>query len=63
MQNAGALAVAVNQAKEAAVRDALEQAQGSPTKAAVLLGVSRAQVYRYMQDFGIEVERRIKPAA
>jgi transcriptional regulator of acetoin/glycerol metabolism len=45
------------------VRDALEQADGSPTRAARILGVSRPTVYRLMERHGIELERRIKPAA
>ena len=38
---------------EEQVRKALADADGSPTKAARLLGVSRQTVYRYIERFGI----------
>jgi two-component system NtrC family response regulator len=63
MQTPGTLADAIGQAAAQAVREALEQAEGSPTRAARILGVSRPTVYRLMERHGIEVERRIKPAA
>lgn len=63
MQTPGTLADAIDRAAEQAVRDALEQAGGSPTRAARTLGVSRWTVYRLMDRHGIELERRIKPAA
>ena len=40
------------------VRDALERADGSPSKAAVILGVSRQTVHAWMRK-GIKVERRV----
>lgn len=63
MQTPGTLADAIAEASEKALRDALEQAGGSPTKAARILGVTRPTVYRLMDRHHIEVERRIKPAA
>lgn len=43
----------LDRATEKAVREALAASGGSPTKAAVLLGVSRQTVYRYIERFGI----------
>jgi transcriptional regulator of acetoin/glycerol metabolism len=47
---------------EEALRDALEKAEGSPRKAAALLGVSHMTVYRAMERYEIQVERRVRPA-
>lgn len=46
---------------EKALREALTKADGSPRKAAALLGVSHMTVYRAMDRWGIEVERRVRP--
>jgi DNA-binding NtrC family response regulator len=39
--------------EQAALRDALTRAEGSPTKAAKLLGISRASIYNKMKEYGI----------
>jgi DNA-binding NtrC family response regulator len=39
--------------ERAALRDALDRAEGSPTKAARLLGISRASIYNKMKEYGI----------
>jgi two-component system response regulator HydG len=49
--------------EERRLRAALELAGGSTPKAAVILGVSRMTVWRWVKKYGIEIERRIKPAA
>lgn len=41
------------------VREALRAADGSPTKAAVLLGVHRVTVYKLMARYGIEIRRQV----
>jgi len=62
MQTGGTLSDAVDRAAEQAVREALEEAGGSPTRAARILGVSRPTVYRLMERHGIEVQRVVKAA-
>jgi two-component system NtrC family response regulator len=62
MQTPGTLADAVERAAEQALREALKQGDGSPTRAARILGVSRPTVYRLMERHGIELQRVIKPA-
>ena len=49
--------------EESVLREALERANGSPGRAAQLLGVSRMTVWRRMRKFGIEVKRVIDKAA
>jgi len=49
--------------EERRLREALTEADGSPTKAAVLLGVSRMTVHRHMKKYGIEIKRVIDRAA
>jgi transcriptional regulator of acetoin/glycerol metabolism len=51
-----------NPLDEQTLRDALTKADGSPRKAAALLGVSHMTVYRAMKRWGIEVERQVRPA-
>ena len=63
MQTGGTLADALERASEQAVREALEEAHGSKTRAALILGVSRPTVYRLMERHGIEVRRIVEPAA
>jgi transcriptional regulator of acetoin/glycerol metabolism len=43
----------------AKVRAALVAADGSPTKAAAMLGVSRQTIHDWMKKDGIKVERRV----
>jgi transcriptional regulator of acetoin/glycerol metabolism len=43
--------------EERQLREALEAADGSPTKAAVLLGVTRVTVHRRMKKYGISIKR------
>ena len=43
--------------EERALRDALARADGSPSKAAKLLGCSRMTVWRRMQKYGISLKR------
>lgn len=44
---------------EAEVREALEQAEGSATRAALILKVHRVTVYKLMRRFGIEIRREV----
>ena len=48
--------------EERQLREALDRADWSPTRAAVALGVSRMTVHRRMKKYGIEIERRPKAA-
>jgi transcriptional regulator of acetoin/glycerol metabolism len=43
--------------EERQLREALARSDGSPTRAAVLLKVSRMTVYRRMEKFGISIKR------
>lgn len=47
-------------AEERELREALTAANGSPSKAAELLGVRRMTVWRRMKKYGIEVERVVR---
>jgi transcriptional regulator of acetoin/glycerol metabolism len=49
--------------EETQLRRALADANGSPTKAAVLLGISRMTVWRRMKKYGLTVQRVVKRAA
>ena len=49
--------------EEMQLRRALAEANGSPTKAAELLGISRMTVWRRMKKYGLTVERVVKRAA
>lgn len=44
---------------EVEVRRALNDAAGSATRAAVILGVHRVTVYKLMRRFGIEIRREV----
>lgn len=44
---------------EQRIRAALTDADGSPTRAAVALGVSRQTIWRRMKLYGIEVKRTV----
>jgi transcriptional regulator of acetoin/glycerol metabolism len=52
-----------NLTEEQALRKALDDAAGSPTAAAQLLGVTRMTVWRRMRKYGIAVKREIVKAA
>lgn len=41
--------------EERQLREALKKADGSPTRAADLLGVSRMTVHRRMKKYGVEI--------
>ena len=43
--------------EERQLRQALAEADGSPTKAAALLGVTRMTVHRRMKKYGIQIQR------
>jgi transcriptional regulator of acetoin/glycerol metabolism len=43
--------------EERQLREALSRADGSPTRAAELLGVTRMTVWRRMKKYGIEIKR------
>jgi two-component system, NtrC family, response regulator PilR len=45
---------AVRAVERQAILDALERAGGSPTKAAALLGISRASIYNKLKEYEIE---------
>jgi len=45
---------AVRAVERQAIADALDQASGSPTKAASLLGISRASIYNKIKEYGIQ---------
>ena len=47
--------------EERQLREALGTADGSPTRAALLLGVSRMTVHRRMKKFGVEIKRVVDP--
>jgi transcriptional regulator of acetoin/glycerol metabolism len=49
--------------EERELRRALTEAEGSPTKAGVLLGVTRMTVHRRMKKYGIEIKRVVDRAA
>jgi transcriptional regulator of acetoin/glycerol metabolism len=49
--------------EERQLREALAVADGSPTRAAALLGVSRVTVHRRMKKYGIEIKRVVDRAA
>lgn len=49
--------------EERRLREALQAAEGSPTKAAALLGVTRMTVHRRMKKYGVEIARVVKKAA
>jgi DNA-binding NtrC family response regulator len=44
---------AVRAVERQAILDALERAGGSPTKAAALLGISRASIYNKLKEYEI----------
>jgi DNA-binding NtrC family response regulator len=45
---------AVKAVERQAIKDALSREGGSPTKAAKLLGISRASIYNKMKEYGLE---------
>jgi DNA-binding NtrC family response regulator len=47
------VADAVRAVEKQAIRDALERSEGSPGKAARLLGISRASIYNKLKEYGI----------
>ena len=49
--------------EESVLRQALQRADGSPTRTAELLGVSRMTVWRRMKRYGIELKRVIDSPA
>jgi two-component system response regulator HydG len=49
--------------EERQLREALDRADGSPTRAAVILGVSRMTVHRRMKKYGVEIKRVVDRAA
>jgi DNA-binding NtrC family response regulator len=49
------VADAVRAVEKQAIRDALGRAEGSPAKAARLLGISRASIYNKLREYGIAV--------
>lgn len=49
--------------EERQLREALVQADGSPTKAAVLLGVTRMTIHRRMKKYGVEIKRVVDRTA
>ena len=49
--------------EERALREALEQADGSPIRAAEILGVTRVTVWRRMKRYGIQIARVVKASA
>lgn len=49
--------------EERQLREALTAAEGSPTKAALLLGVTRMTVHRRMKKYGVEIKRVVNRAA
>ena len=49
--------------EERQLREALTTAEGSPSRAAVILGVTRMTVHRRMKKYGIEIKRVIDKAA
>jgi two-component system response regulator HydG len=48
--------------EERQLREALDRADGSPSRAAVILGVGRTTVYRRMVKYGVQVKRTIQAA-
>ncbi len=48
--------------EEQQLRRALTDADGSPVKAAAILGISRMTVWRRMKKYGLIVERIVKAA-
>jgi transcriptional regulator of acetoin/glycerol metabolism len=54
---------ALEEAIERETRQALNDAGGSITKAAALLGLTRATVHRRMGKYGIEIQRIVNEAA
>lgn len=49
--------------EERQLREALATADGSPVKAAALLGVTRMTVWRRMRKYGVEIKRVVNRAA
>jgi DNA-binding NtrC family response regulator len=47
------VADAIRAVEKQAIRDALDRAEGSPAKAARLLGISRASIYNKLKEYGI----------
>jgi len=43
----------VRAVEKQAIRDALSRSDGSPAKAARLLGISRASIYNKLREYGI----------
>jgi two-component system response regulator HydG len=48
--------------EERQLREALDRADGSPSRAAVILGVGRTTVYRRMVKYGVQIKRTIQAA-
>jgi two-component system response regulator HydG len=48
--------------EERQLREALASTDGSPTRAAALLGVSRMTVHRRIKKYGVQVKRVVEPA-
>lgn len=49
--------------EERELREALTRGDGSPTKAAAILEVSRMTIHRRMRKYGVEIRRVIDSAA
>ena len=47
--------------EERQLREALGAADGSPTRAGVILGVSRMTIHRRMKKYGVEIKRVVDP--
>ena len=62
MQTSTQLRQALIEVEEGETRAALVAADGSPARAAVLLGISKPTVYRRMKKYGIEIKRVIQAA-
>ena len=46
--------------EERRLREALEAADGMPSRAAVILGVTRMTVHRRMKKYGVEIQRVVR---
>ncbi len=49
------VADAIRAVERQAIHDALARAEGSPAKAARMLGISRASIYTKLKDYGIAI--------